>query len=119
MACCTRKLPERKFCPNYKCKPLTEKFYARHDNFYIVGDNLKQYEYFANEIDKRLKYDARDRYLAPITENQTYGWLERLADKYTGLDYEILMHKIPHDEMMHIMKQVSFDINRANQIKRM
>ena len=120
MSCCRkRKLKERSFRPNYAFKALTEKFYARHDNVEILVDNLKNYTYFANQIEKRLRFDRRDYYHAPITENQTYGWLERLAEKYTGLDAEILVHKPPYDEMMHVIKQIAFDVNREHQLNKL
>lgn len=119
MSCYGKNLNERKFRPNFKIKPLTEKFYARHDSIQIDKRNLKRYEHFANEIEKLNLYDSREHYYAPITENQTYGWLERFADKYSGMDEEILMHKIPQDEMMRILKQISVDMEREKLIKRL
>lgn len=120
MACCKNTFgKETEFRPNYAFKALTEKFYARHDNIDLVSTRLERYAHFEAEIEKRLKYDARNRYYAPITENQTYGWLERLAENYTGLDREILMHYMPRDEVMHVEKQIAFDVNREKQMKKL
>ncbi|KAM7361970.1 uncharacterized protein ACRADG_012833 [Cochliomyia hominivorax] len=114
-----RNLNERTFRPDYRVKPLTDKFYARHDCVQIENQNLKNYQYFANEIEKFQNYDRRDHNFAPITENQRYGWLERLAEKYSGLDAEILNHKRPQDEMMRVMKKIAVDLERDKFIKRM
>lgn len=120
MACCKNAPGEdREFRPNYSFKALSEKFYARHDNIDSVSSRLTRFPYFDAEIEKRMNYDARKRYYAPITENQTYGWLEYLAERYTGLDGEILMHQLTSDDVMKMEKEIAIDVIREKQLMKL
>uniref|UniRef100_A0A1B0A7V0 Uncharacterized protein n=1 Tax=Glossina pallidipes TaxID=7398 RepID=A0A1B0A7V0_GLOPL len=116
MSHCCKRTGVRKFAPNYKEKSITDKFYSRHDSFLSKTRvvNPERYLYFQKEIEKRQHWDIRKEAIAPITSNQTYGWFEMLADHYTGLDKEILVHKIPRDSLMDVMKKVAFDTSLQN-----
>uniref|UniRef100_A0A1B0BNS7 Uncharacterized protein n=1 Tax=Glossina palpalis gambiensis TaxID=67801 RepID=A0A1B0BNS7_9MUSC len=120
MSCCRKRVGVRKFTPNYKAKSITDKFYSRHDSFRSKTRVVdpERFLYFQKEIEKRQNWDIRKEAIAPITSNQTYGWFEMLADRYTGLDKEILVHKHPRDPIMDIMKKVAFDTSLQNKYTR-
>lgn len=77
MSCCgpKPKAEEPKFNADFKKKPLTLKFWSKHDHAYSKFENLPQIVHYENELEKRYKYDARCHSKTPRYSNQIYGWL--------------------------------------------
>ncbi|XP_037955265.1 uncharacterized protein LOC119685129 [Teleopsis dalmanni] len=70
----------RTYYPNFHDKPLSEKFYSRHENIINIGRNVSNktrgISYFLSEEQKKQ---------APRTFNQTYGWFANLKN----FEYEV------------------------------
>lgn len=94
---------DRVFQPQYNVRLLTDKFYSRLE----PSKELARIPYYEQELEKRIRYDARDNFLAPITTNQVYGWLERLAVHYVDeKDKFILEHKRFCPPDLKVLQQV-------------
>ncbi|CAD6992586.1 unnamed protein product [Ceratitis capitata] len=110
MPCCTAKTVTRHsnnyYRPNYRYKALTEKFYARHEAF-DFDSNLLNSPKVDNYVDLITQYHnntLRNRSLAPITENQKYGWLLHMAyGPQDEMDYGLLHYGRRDDSQIKLI----------------
>ncbi|XP_017492908.1 PREDICTED: uncharacterized protein LOC108381014 isoform X1 [Rhagoletis zephyria] len=62
------------FKPNYRDRPLTEKFYSIYEHLeHIDTPEVKHYE---DELDKVINYYPRNIFCVPRYTNQYYGWID-------------------------------------------
>lgn len=61
------------FKPNFRTRPLTEKFYSKYDR--MPEESTPEIKKYEEEIDRVRNYDVRCNIKLPRYSNQTYGWL--------------------------------------------
>lgn len=96
--------------PDFYPKPITEKFYARHDNFesaLFLNKYKEKIAAYAEEIEKRQKFDRREHQSAPSTTNQSYGWLEFRAElDKTASNKDLFYFPIKVDPFMKLLGEI-------------
>ncbi|XP_013178771.1 PREDICTED: uncharacterized protein LOC106125870 [Papilio xuthus] len=62
--------------PNFRAIPLASKFYASHDLVKVKESNVEtqKVEEYADRIAGLKTRGPRNKYPAPVTSNQEYGW---------------------------------------------
>lgn len=97
-----------------KQKPVTEKFYARHEALTaelsdhrkkIISKNL-------NYLDNTAERAPQDKNSLPETENQLYGWLWPKSFQYDRMDCEFFCCHKKTDDLMRILAKVDVENNK-------
>lgn len=117
MTCCNTNNINRNdnyFRPNYRKKALTEKFYARHESFDCDPklSSSPKVKHYMDWISKQSSSILKNRALAPITENQKYGWLIHLIETQDEMDSNLLYYGRKNDSQIKIMAVIEAETKR-------
>lgn len=117
MPCCNSKNinhNDNYFRPNYRMKALTEKFYARHESFECDSklSSSPKVNHYMDWISKQRSNALKNRTLAPITENQKYGWLIHLVDAPDEIDSSLLYYGRKNDSQIQLMAIIEAETKR-------
>lgn len=103
---------ERVFSPEYDVKPLTLKFYAKHDTDVSLGpyeENIPKYE--ATIHKRQIRILPNDT--CPVTTNQHYGWLYDKVTEYTDeLDKSLFIRRHHTDKDIELMITINLSKNK-------
>lgn len=98
------------FRPNIKASPITNKFYARHDAYVNLKDAPNSD--FVEMLAKAKYLGPKDKYPAPLTESQKYGWHHK---PFIPRNEDILL--FPHVEAPAIKLELILKENYKNEMK--
>lgn len=103
---------ERVFRPDFNIKPLTRKFYAKHDMETGLGrfkDNIPTYEAIIHK--RQIRVLPND--ICPITTNQHYGWLyDKVIDYPNALDKDLFIRRHHTDKDIALMITINLSKNK-------
>lgn len=103
---------ERVFRPEFDFKPLTLKFYARHDVESALGqyeNNIPKYEAIIHK--RQIRIHPND--VCPVTTNQHYGWLYNKEIEYNNeLDKDLFIRRHHTDKDIELIITINFSKNK-------
>lgn len=93
---------------NYKLRPITAKFYSKHEGFAPVGE----YKVTVEEINQHISAGPKERHRRPETTNHEYGWYSEPLLKINVKDRRLSHPRMGHDFIRH-----SLQVQKDNRTK--